>query len=140
MKFLSHDGLFSVTFISRDLLYNLLFRLQQCVTSKTKLSDGLYKPDYRGAGLANLPSSVFLTLGCKWDGPPPLDKHYLNEGTAYNTVVLILVDALGWNLLKMSKNRINQVRNIINEYQPLPLTTVFPSTTSTVLTTLNTCS
>jgi predicted AlkP superfamily pyrophosphatase or phosphodiesterase len=107
---------------------------------ETKLTDCFYKPHYKGSGLANLPSSVFLSLGCKWDGPPPLDKHYLNDGAVYNTVVLILVDALGWNLLKMSKNKINQVRNIINEYQPLPLTTVFPSTTSTVLTTLNTCS
>jgi len=104
-----------------------------------KLNDGLFKPNYKGGGLANLPSTVFLSLGCKCDGPPPLDRRYFYEGTTYNTVVLILVDAFGWNLLKMSKNQTNQVENFVNEYPPLPLTTVFPSTTSTVLTTLNTC-
>ncbi|MEM0117046.1 MAG: alkaline phosphatase family protein [Conexivisphaerales archaeon] len=103
-----------------------------------RLGHGFYRPNYSGFGLANLPPSILASLGCRWDGPAPLNRNVFPIDSGRNTVVLILVDALGWNLLKKSRNQIGHLMSLMNDFTPMPLTTVFPSTTSTVLTTLNT--
>lgn len=110
----------------------------ECKLKEDKLGENLYRPNYAGLGLVNLTSSILLMLGCKWQGPSPLSKSLYPLDQSYDNVVLILVDALGWNLLKRSKETLTGLGELVERHQPLPITSVFPSTTSTVLTTVST--
>lgn len=102
------------------------------------IREGFFLPSYDGLGIVNLPSSILKSLGCRYGNVPPLNKSFIPFDAGYNTVIVILVDALGWNLLRRSEKEINQLKRLVSSFEPIPITTVFPSTTSTVLTSLNT--
>ncbi|MEM0287740.1 MAG: alkaline phosphatase family protein [Conexivisphaerales archaeon] len=98
----------------------------------------MYKPSYDGKGLANLPSSIFRMLSCKPPNLAQLNRSILSPDEGHSTVLLFLLDGFGYNLFKRLTNTSHYIQNLASNFPPSSLTTVFPSTTSTVLTTLNT--
>ncbi|MDG6939041.1 MAG: alkaline phosphatase family protein [Nitrososphaerota archaeon] len=102
------------------------------------LSEGMYRPNYGGRGLANLPSSIFDMLSCRADGWPALDGDVVPRGAHHSTVILFLVDAFGYSLFQDSLKKSPYLEKFASLFPPAAVTTVFPSTTATALTTLNT--
>ena len=100
-----------------------------------RLNEWMIKPDYEGYGLANLVSSVLRCFGCKCLRHKSVPEAPLNgylEGA--ENVILLLVDGLSYYQIKGFVDR------YLKDLDPLimPLTSTFPSTTTTALTTLNT--
>jgi hypothetical protein len=96
------------------------------------------KPSYNGYGVSNIPATISSLLGCRTHANPPLARKIENYDRSYSTVVLLLIDGLGWNLLKRSVKSSDNLAELTESFPPAPITTVFPSTTSTVITTLST--
>jgi hypothetical protein len=88
-------------------------------------------PDYAGAGITNLMS----TIACAFDVPhaacPPLAAQYTDVLCAHRHVVLLLVDGLGLHLLQR-----HRPGGALASHVRATLTSVFPSTTATAITTL----
>jgi hypothetical protein len=105
---------------------------------KKVFKDGFFLPSYDGFGISNLPSTVASLLDAGTIALPTLNGDIVDIGSKYSSVVVILVDALGWKLVKKCRNESRQLEALVDMFQPKPITTAFPSTTSTVLTTLNT--
>lgn len=99
----------------------------------------LVLPSYGGYGLANLPSSI-----SSWLGGPELPCGPLAEvisskfQTRYKRVVLLLVDALGYNMLLryMKAGRAEFWQEKLPEANLFPITSICPSTTASALTTI----
>lgn len=96
-------------------------------------------PHYGGCSIVNLATSVAQIYGAQM-GRAPMDPELLESllpGT--RLVVLVIVDALGYQMLKraLSANRRNGFRRLLQNGGCLaPLTSVFPSTTTAALTSL----
>ncbi|MGI8877544.1 MAG: alkaline phosphatase family protein, partial [Candidatus Limnocylindria bacterium] len=109
--------------------------------------EGLVPPDYEGHGLLNVAATVLDVLGLR-DGsdPPPLADldPALREGA--RDVVLILADGLGWEQLHglRSRGELPFIGSLMaraergEAAQLMRATTIFPSTTTAAITTLNT--
>lgn len=85
------------------------------------------RPHYDGAGLVNLVSSLIAGLG---GTPPhsPCGALPASEVERFRNVVLMVIDGLGWDFLA------RQPHNVISASQPARLTSVFPSTTASAIT------
>lgn len=99
---------------------------------------GNLRPNYSGFGLSNLPSTIASHLGCRIPGASVLSRKVDDFDADYSTVILLLVDGMGWNLIKSLAKDNRYLADLSNKFPPSPLTTVFPSTTSTAITTLST--
>ena len=102
-------------------------------------SPDILLPDYDGFGLANLtPASTDGSRGP--DLPAPVFSNAILEQFApkYKRVVLLLVDALGYNQLirLMERGQANFWQRNLERGKLFPITSISPSTTSTALTTL----
>lgn len=86
-------------------------------------------PDYHGNSIVNLMASMEHALGGRNDYAPlaGLDSERL---AAARTVVLLVVDGLGYNYLQEHGERTELARNA-----RAPITTVFPATTAAAITT-----
>lgn len=99
-------------------------------------------PRYEGLSVGNLPATVVQLLGGQ--APhllPPLRSDLLEGLTdGVRRVVLVLLDALGWEQLHrmMAADPDLIFHDLAARGRLLPLTTVFPSTTTNVLSTLRT--
>jgi predicted AlkP superfamily pyrophosphatase or phosphodiesterase len=96
-------------------------------------------PDYNGCGLSSIPALVSTLLG----GPPlqtPSMAPQISDqlGQQYQNVVLILVDALGYDhfLRLMAQGYAEFWRERLPQASLFTLSSVCPSTTATALTTL----
>ncbi|MEA4812625.1 MAG: alkaline phosphatase family protein [Anaerolineaceae bacterium] len=96
-------------------------------------------PSYDGYGLANLPPSISRWLG----GPempcgPLADEIMEKFNKRYKRVVLLLVDALGYNMLHryMAAGKAEFWKKMLPDAVFFPLTSITPSTTSSALTTI----
>jgi hypothetical protein len=86
-------------------------------------------PNYEGAGLVNLLSSLMTGFDGEPNGYVPLNSLAPAEVGAYRNVVLIVVDGLGYEfLIRQEQGRF--LRQHIRDR----LTSVFPSTTATAIT------
>ena len=93
-------------------------------------SDDLVRPDYGSASLGELMPSIGAHLGvpgCREDvlGLPPADRY-----------VVVLVDGLGWNLLRRSVRDVPYLASLLGSARAL--TSGVPSTTATSLASLGT--
>ena len=86
--------------------------------------------NYDGGGIANLMASLTAGLGGRHDGLPAATLLGPAEPSAYRNVVLLVLDGLGDNLLRVSKEAI-----WLNRHRRGRLTSVFPPTTATAITT-----
>ncbi|MBI4257877.1 MAG: alkaline phosphatase family protein, partial [Thaumarchaeota archaeon] len=105
---------------------------------KSKL-DSFVTPFYDGLSLANIPISILNHFGANIRGRKPVRDGLVTdvfEGT--ETVVLMLLDGLGYNLLLSdAERRKSPFMHLADSGTLFPITCTFPSTTSTALTTVN---
>lgn len=88
------------------------------------------RPDYDGGSLVNLAASIAACLGCATPAPPVPELHGLQD---CRTLVLLIVDGLGYQYLRERHPDSFLARHLLR-----PITSVFPSTTATAITTLAT--
>src|SRR5712692_2380976 len=108
---------------------------------------GFVPPDYDGRGLLSVPATVLDILGARGaDDPVPLTDLDPVLRAGVRRVVVVLVDGLGWGQLEMHCSRgdtpflaelCDRARRR-DAAQLLEATTVFPSTTTAAITTMNT--
>lgn len=100
-----------------------------------KLSDEFIWPAYDGRSIANIPATVADILHAPFHGLPPLATELWQPLAAgVKRVVLLVLDAFGWNLLQAEAANLDSLRQragITNH-----LTSVFPSTTVAALSSL----
>ncbi len=107
-----------------------------------RLMDGkndILLPNYNGFGLTNLPSTISMWLGGPRLESPALDPVILSYfKPRYKRVILLLVDALGYNYLArlMAAGKANFWRDNLPKGLLFPITSVSPSTTASALTTI----
>lgn len=99
------------------------------------LPDEFVRPDYHGRSLANIPATVAGLLDVPFVGLPPLEDG-LWRPLAGNVerVIVLLVDAFGWNLFQQEENRLAGL--ISRAAVRGQLTSIFPSTTVAALSSL----
>lgn len=100
-----------------------------------RLNEWMIKPDYEGYGLSNLVSNVLRCFGYKGLRHRPIPEACLDDYLEdVENLILLLVDGLSYY----------QIKGVVDKYLKnlnpmiIPLTSTFPSTTTTALTTLNT--
>lgn len=96
-------------------------------------------PSYEGLSLVNVPGTIAQLLDVPDFGQPPLDMSITQRlDGPYNKVILLLVDALGFDLFnRLLQSNANSVWQ--KHYEKAifsPITSVCPSTTASALTTL----
>jgi len=104
---------------------------------------GVPVPAFAGRSIANLTASLWQWLGRPEVDPPPLPPlerglDPFRGGRPPGTVVVLLVDALGWSALADSATRFpgGPAERWIRRARPI--TSVFPTTTTIALTSLST--
>ncbi|MDH5546588.1 MAG: alkaline phosphatase family protein [Gammaproteobacteria bacterium] len=90
-------------------------------------------PDYSAGSLVNLISSLRVAMGGKIDHYPTASLLAPHEIEGYDNIVFMLLDGLGYNSLRRHGDQ-----SFINKHCIGSLTSVFPSTTSTAISTVNT--
>jgi predicted AlkP superfamily pyrophosphatase or phosphodiesterase len=98
---------------------------------------GLVTPSYEKYSLVNLISSVLQNFGVEAPHNPISELSNLQQK---EKVVLLVIDAMGFNLLKYATKRIplSGLERIQKEGILMPITSVFPSTTAVALPTIST--
>lgn len=105
--------------------------------------DGVERPDYSGASIVNVAVTAFLASGGASTGEPPLapplatDLDPFHGGRAEGPIVVFLVDGLGVRQLDHWAAG-GSARSGRWARHARPISTVFPSTTTTALTSLST--
>ncbi len=90
----------------------------------------IVKPDYQGGGIANLMSALVAALGGVPGPCPPLNALALQPLATARNIVLLVLDGLG-------DGQVAQLpaTSWLRRHQRVRLTSVFPSTTATAVTT-----
>lgn len=96
---------------------------------------GMILPDYSAYATCNVSQLILRNFGLANRCPEVL--HPLLDRT-YDRVVLLILDALGWNQLHYFMESIPALQRLYEHATVLPLTTTFPSTTTVALTTIYT--
>lgn len=92
-------------------------------------------PDYDGLTIGNIPATVASWLNVPFDGLSPLSPSLSDPaGTEINRVIVLLVDALGWNLFKKQAEDFAWLTEKVQVRSKI--TSVFPSTTVAALSSL----
>lgn len=95
----------------------------------------VHLPSYDGSGILNLSNSILKRFGARTFGRTLKDDSVLSK----KKVAVVVVDGLGYRQLHEAAKTIQPVAQSLARCSVnSPITTVFPSTTSTVLTSLNT--
>jgi len=121
--------------ITRDILPRILSRRLPGL----ELEGDFIHPDYLGGSILNLPSSICHALGAETIGAVPLRPELiLTDATEIRRVILVLVDALALHRLQrwMSDGTAPVWSRLASQGRLTALTSIVPSTTSTVLTSL----
>ncbi len=121
-----------------DLVDRLLPRLRAHALPGLEPGEGFVLPDYTGGSLLNLTASICALLGAPLPGVPLLAPDLLPPSASrYRRIVLLVVDGLG---LDFFQRYLAQQRSVWEQRLPraalAPLTSLAPSTTATVLTSL----
>ncbi len=95
-------------------------------------------PDYDGGSIANVPATIAAWLGAPFQGLPPLRPEFLPANLPpINRVVLLVVDALGWNHFKETGRVAPEIPHLLAQTAVQgKLTSIFPSTTVAALSAL----
>jgi hypothetical protein len=106
-----------------------------------RLPDGEFVlPHYDGLGIANLPATIAGLFGAKLPGtcPPLQEDLWADWCDGLQRVVLVVIDALGYLQLRSAMAADDELvfHQLAQAGRLLPITSTFPSTTNTVLTTL----
>jgi hypothetical protein len=102
--------------------------------------DDVVWPHYDGLSIANVPASMAAAFGVTLPGAaPPLDARLWPAETRARRVVFIVLDGFGYNLLQALRDEpaiASAVDAIVGDGVLAPVTSVFPSTTASALSTL----
>jgi len=90
----------------------------------------MLKPDYHGKGIANLMTSLIMGSGGIPGPCPPLNALPPTEVAKYRNLVLLVLDGLGYNYLRRHPEA-----EWLNANLAGSMTSVFPSTTASAITT-----
>ena len=96
-------------------------------------------PHYGGYSIANIPATVARLLGVELrEAAPPLaEELWADLASGVRTVLLIVIDALGYRqLVRWLDEEDSVLRRFARAGRLVPITSVFPSTTVAALTTL----
>ncbi len=103
------------------------------------LPDHFILPDYSGHSVANIAPTIARIFDVRLPGSaPPLPKDlWFDLALDVDCVILLLVDAVGYlQLRKYMANEISLFTQLALEGRLLPITSVFPSTTVSALTSI----
>jgi Type I phosphodiesterase / nucleotide pyrophosphatase len=125
--------------IMTDITAEILPRMRDKRLPGLELDGNFIHPDYHGGSILNLPSSI-----CQWLAAEPLSSPCLRPeltvpvSTNLRRVILILVDALALHRLQrwMFDGTSPVWSSLVEQGKLAALTSITPSTTSTVLTSL----
>jgi predicted AlkP superfamily pyrophosphatase or phosphodiesterase len=100
---------------------------------------GFVKPEYDGNSIANIPGAVAKLLGSS-SHERPLTNPSMSGFENVENVVLLLLDGLGYDALKSSRETfgVPSFDRIFSNGTQFPITSVFPSTTSSAMCSLHT--
>jgi predicted AlkP superfamily pyrophosphatase or phosphodiesterase len=97
--------------------------------------DDFVWPDYDGGSIGNIPATIAELLEVPFVGLPSLHKPlWAPLAGGVKRVVLLIVDALGWNLLEREREHLEGVLGQTAVFAKI--TSIFPSTTVAALSTL----
>jgi hypothetical protein len=115
-----------------------LFREQTYkIINQQSFSEDFLLPDYQKLNVKNILPHIGTVFGVNPSGQQTFPKDYLTETKGTEKIVLFIFDGLGYNRLLHYIGNHNGIFTELTEKGTLkPLTTVFPSTTSTVLTSI----
>ena len=102
--------------------------------NKGSFQEDFVLPDYKGLNVKNILPQIGRIFGVNTPGYPALPNGYLPELEGVEKVVLFIFDGLGYN--RLLNHMDNQKRAFVEFAEKgvlKPITTVFPSTTSTSL-------
>jgi len=122
-----------------DLSSQVLPRIEAHQMKAVPLGEDFVLPFYEGLSLVNIPGTISNLLGAPDFGKQSLDTSITRPiGGLYQKVILLLVDALGYQLLNrlMEAEKNLLWRRYLDKAVYAPLTSVCPSTTASALTTL----
>lgn len=122
-----------------DLSVNVLPKIKNHQIDGLPLGEEMLFPYYDGLSLVNIPGTVAKLLGAPGFGKPALDSVILDQlDDSYDKVILLLVDALGYqllgNLMDLNPNLVWS--RFFDQALFSPITSIVPSTTASALTTL----
>jgi predicted AlkP superfamily pyrophosphatase or phosphodiesterase len=104
--------------------------------------EGWVAPAYQDLSIANLPATIATLLGIELPGALPAlpTEVWQSWATGLRRVVLIIVDGLGYRLLRRrwAAGDGQPLATVASAGRLVPLTSVFPSTTDAALMSLNT--
>lgn len=104
---------------------------------ENKIFEGkLIMPDYNNLCLVNLHSLIGRFFGIENLSYQKMYIKDLPDFTNINKIVLFIIDGLGYNFLNNHLNKTNILVRNVREWFITPITSTFPSTTSTALTSL----
>ena len=88
-------------------------------------------PDYGGGSIANVPATVAALLDVPFVGLPPLRDELWRPLAGVKRVVVLLIDAWGWNLLAQEREHLAGLLG--QTAVSAAITSIFPSTTVAAL-------
>ena len=98
------------------------------------LPTDLLPPNYADATIGNVPATIAAVLGVPFTGLGPLAESLWQPLAGGKRVVLLIIDAMGWNLLEKERDGLRGVleRTAVSAR----ITSIFPSTTVAALSSL----
>ncbi len=120
------------------LLYMISLKEDHELIDSTKLQ-GFVTPRYDGHCISNIPDTIFKMLGLKSNNPLRMEEIY-DIGDGVENVIFLLLDGAGFRLLEQAESRLMlpSLGNLFGRSFSGAITSVFPSTTATALTSINT--
>ena len=115
-----------------DVSSQFMPELKEYALPNIKPAQDVLLPRYGGYSLSNIPATVCKLLNIPEFGESSLASSlYEYLGGPYKRVILLVVDALGYNLLNhlMATDKANFWRNNLKNGVLMPLTSICPSTT-----------
>lgn len=95
------------------------------------LPEEFVPPDYTSSTIGNVPATVAALLGVPFTGLRPLPPALWQPLGQVRRVVLLIIDAFGWNLLQKERHHLPELVN--RAAIRGQITSVFPSTTVAAL-------
>lgn len=123
----------------QNLIEENLDRIKKHNRQALPMEKDMIFPFYEGLSLVNVPGTIANVLETPTFGRPPLDVSITSQlGGPYKKVVLLLVDALGFDLFNrlLQSEEISLWKRYFDRAIFSPITSVCPSTTASALTTL----
>ncbi|MGQ9468265.1 MAG: alkaline phosphatase family protein [Nitrososphaerales archaeon] len=117
---------------------SLAEEVEREIKNKSKLK-GFVTPLYEKYSIHNIPSTILSIFRANVSGRETMPKRIIEDYLdSVNKIVLLVVDSMGYKNFLRTPIKDFILKTISNNNTIIPLTSTFPSTTTTALTTINT--